>query len=170
MAKESDINFSASELTKNNKQKLRKTLRKYGLSILLIQLILGSISTLLLSSIVVNIPERISLEINLSLFFSICGLICLIVSICSCFYFNKVIISQLSKTFLVQSIKSVATKVIKISIVSSFLGVCLTLFSIDILGWIILSRAISASQILFSSHNPYSYIFSTHNICPISFC
>jgi ABC-type Fe3+ transport system permease subunit len=152
MPKESEITpFSgsssngSSSATPGKAERLRRVaqaLRWAGLAGFWVQLVLGVVSSVTLSLAIVNQNERSSAGIGFSLFCAVCGLICLVVGICITFRYGKMA-SKFSQPKATLPKKSNTIKMIQTAIITSIVGIILTILGGQTITGIVLSKTLA---------------------------
>ncbi|MGL5792893.1 MAG: DUF3611 family protein [Waterburya sp.] len=152
MTKESEItpfskrantnNSSASPTSKSARMRQVATALQWGgLVGFWIQLILGVISTVTLALAITNQAERNNAGISFSLFCAVCGLICLVVGICIAFRYGKMA-RQFATPGTAPPKKSTTIKLVQISVITSIVGMFLTILGAETIAGIVLSKVL----------------------------
>jgi len=149
MTKESEITpFSAkssSTSTSNKRLRVASSLKWAGLAGFWIQLVFGVVSTVTLLLAMTNRTERNSAGTGFSLFCAACGLICLIIGIYFSFRYQKM--SQLlAKTDTVRPKKTDTFRIIKIGLITSLIGMFLTILGAEAIAGIVLTKILAFGQ------------------------
>jgi ABC-type Fe3+ transport system permease subunit len=148
MPKESEITpFSGSSksATPPKSERVRRVaqaLRWSGLAGFWLQLVLGVVSSVTLALAIVNQTERSTPGIGFSLFCAVCGLICLVVGICITFRYGKMA-SQFSRPNTLPPKKSATIKMIQIAIVTSIVGIIISVIGGETITGIVLSKTLA---------------------------
>ena len=165
MSKRSDIEsyFNSSPYSNSQQsKKARKTLRWSGFAVFcLLQLILGSWSTVLLLLTVVNKKLERGLLVNLSILLALSGLVYLIISIYNSFYYGN----RAGKFTIPDRVslkKSTGKKIIKTIFLSSLIGICMAFLGSIIITGEILSKMLAPQPgILFPNYQNTAFVTLT---------
>lgn len=151
MTKESEItpfseraNASSYNAPASKSARMREvatTLKWGGLAGFWIQLILGIVSAVTLALAITNRAERSNPGINFSLFCAVCGLICLIVVICIAFRYSKMS-RQFATAGTTPPKKSTTIKIVQISVITSLVGMLLTILGAETIAGLVLSKVL----------------------------
>lgn len=162
MTKESDIKSSSSSPLKSKPPPLRKvkyTLKCSGFAALcLIQLVLGGFSTILFLLAVLNKISRNIQGVELSLFFAVCGLICLIIGIYNSFHYGK-IAGKFTMADRVLPKKVTSKKIIKTVIVSSLLGICIAFLGVETMGGVVFLKMLVPEVVKIGYYDDKPHLF-----------
>lgn len=150
MTKESEItpfskNPGSSNIPVTKSARMRQAanaLRWAGLVGFWIQVFLGVVSTVTLALAIVNKTERSSSGVGFSIFCGVCGLICLIVGICISFRYGK-LARKFARPNSSPPKKSATIKLIQIGIITSMVGILISILGAETIAGLVLSKTLS---------------------------
>lgn len=147
-ASDSRSTKSASSSSSSSSNKIRRVstaLKWAGTAGFWVQLVLGVISTVMLLLAIINRTERGNQGTGFSLFCAFCGLICLIVGIYLSFRYTK-LAGKFQETASLRPKKSDTISTIKIGLITSIIGMLLTILGAEAIAGIVLSKILAFGQ------------------------
>ena len=152
MDKDTEITPFDGQLPSKSSRLSSPTIRRVSLSLkwaglvgFWVQLVLGVVSTVMLLLAVTNSKERSSPGTGFSLFCAACGLICLVVGIYFSFKYGK-IAERFEKKNTTRPKKSNTLKLIQIGLITSLIGMFLTIIGAEAIAGIVLSKILAFGQ------------------------
>ncbi len=151
---------SSSSSSSSKIRRVSSSLKWAGTAGFWVQLVLGVISTVMLLLAIINRTERGNNGTGFSLFCAFCGLICLIVGIYLSFRYTK-LSKKFEQTASLRPKRSDTIGTIKIGLITSIIGMLLTILGAEAIAGIVLSKILAFGQgEIFAARNNKEFVTS----------